>query len=282
MTYIRPVRRPLTLRCATVAGLVAALAAVALAPVAAQTPLPPPVLGSAVNVTPVEGRVLVSLPGATTQPGSSVPGIRGRTFVPLRQAAQLPVRTIVDTRGAAVRLDSARDGAGAINSGRFSSGAFEVRQSADPAARGLTELRLRGGNFAGCPGRGARASRTSRRRVRRLRSSVRRGSRFKDSARHVSGTVRGTVWETVDRCDTSITGVSEGAVAVRDFRRRKTIRVRRGQDYIACAPGFKLDPSQASGSRDARLAQSIRRLRSPTRGRFRTCGRYSAATVRGG
>jgi hypothetical protein len=48
--------------------------------------------------------------------------------------------------------------------------------------------------------------------------------------------VRGTVWITADRCDSTLTTVKRGKVAVRDFRRKKNILVRAGKSYLAKAP----------------------------------------------
>jgi hypothetical protein len=47
--------------------------------------------------------------------------------------------------------------------------------------------------------------------------------------------VRGTRWETIDRCDGTLTKVTRGRVAVRDFRRKKTVIVRAGKSYLAKA-----------------------------------------------
>ena len=47
--------------------------------------------------------------------------------------------------------------------------------------------------------------------------------------------MRGTVWETIDRCDGTLTKVRRGRVAVRDFRRKKTVIVRAGKSYLAQA-----------------------------------------------
>ena len=49
--------------------------------------------------------------------------------------------------------------------------------------------------------------------------------------------MRGTKWLTVDRCDGTLTKVTRGRVAVRDFRRKKTVLVKRGKSYLAKAPG---------------------------------------------
>ena len=248
--------------------------------------LPPPVLGRRVNVTPVRGKVFVSLPGnASARASQSVPGLKGRRFVPLSAARQIPVGSLLDTRKGVVRLQSALASAGKTQSGEFSSGVFDVRQSPRASARGLTHLRLRGGSFARCGSArgGAVAAARSRRVIRRTRSNVRRGSRWKITANRVAGTARGTVWTTIDRCDTSVVKVRRGVVAVRDFRLKKTFRIREDESFVGCAPGFRTRGRQAPATvRGGAAQRRLRRLRSNTRGLFRTCGRFSAATVRGG
>jgi hypothetical protein len=42
-----------------------------------------------------------------------------------------------------------------------------------------------------------------------------------------------------DRCDGTLTTVQRGRVAVRDFRRRKTVVVRAGKRYLARARGSR-------------------------------------------
>ena len=48
--------------------------------------------------------------------------------------------------------------------------------------------------------------------------------------------MRGTKWTITDRCDGTLTQVARGKVAVRDFRRKKTIVVKAGKKYLAKAP----------------------------------------------
>jgi hypothetical protein len=111
-----------------------------------------------------------------------------------------------------------------------------VLQSRARSARGLTELRLKGSNFASCrSGGSASAAQLSRRTIRRLRSNA--AGRFRTRGRHSAATVRGTVWEVIDRCDGTLTKVRRGRVAVRDFRRKRTVIVRTGKSYLARAPG---------------------------------------------
>ena len=79
------------------------------------------------------------------------------------------------------------------------------------------------------------AAKVSKRTIRRLRAKAK--GRFRTRGRRSAATVRGTSWWTEDRCDGTLTKVQSGKVAVRDFGRRKTIVVRRGQRYLARAGG---------------------------------------------
>ena len=71
--------------------------------------------------------------------------------------------------------------------------------------------------------------------MRRLRGNAR--GRFRTRGRYSAATVRGTKWTVTDRCDNTLTKVTRGRVAVRDFRRKKTVIVRAGKSYLARAPG---------------------------------------------
>ena len=61
---------------------------------------------------------------------------------------------------------------------------------------------------------------------------------FRTTGRRSSATVRGTWWLVEDRCDGTLTRVREGRVDVRDFRLRKTVKLRAGKRsiYLAKAP----------------------------------------------
>jgi hypothetical protein len=203
------------------------------------------VLGKAVNVQVVKGEVLVSTPAKAGRARTSQ--VKGRRFVPLRRATQIPVGSLLDTRRGTVRLTSARDPAGTTQSGTFASGVFQVLQSRRRSARGLTDLRLKGSSFRTCSSRrssvratgelaaSGAARRRSRRTVRRLRSNAR--GRFRTRGRYSAATVRGTLWEIRDRCDGTLTKVTRGSVIVRDLRRRRNVKLRTGRSYLAPAPG---------------------------------------------
>jgi hypothetical protein len=201
--------------------------------------LPPPVLGRFVNVHVVRGIVRVAVPGSASTGSRARASQKGLTFVPLTQDRQIPVRSFLDTKRGTVALTSATGSGSRTQSGNFSAGIFQVLQSRSRRARGLTELRLKGASFnrcrAGGSGRSARAAQRqlSPRTIRRLRSNA--SGRFRTRGRHSAATVRGTLWLTADRCDGTLTKVSRGRVAVRDFRRKRTITVRAGRSYLARA-----------------------------------------------
>ena len=193
--------------------------------------LPNPALGSSVNVQQIAGTVLVGVRGVAAR-GRATASQKGVTFVPLSEARQIPVGSFLDTRRGAVRLQSARDRRGTRQNGDFSRGLFQVLQSR--RSRGLTDVVLKGASFSSCrrAGRGKRARAAASIR-RRLRGNAR--GRFRTRGRHSAATIRGTVWEVADRCDGTLTKVTRGKVAVRDFRRRKTVIVRAGKSYLARA-----------------------------------------------
>jgi hypothetical protein len=213
--------------CPTVAGT----------PPSGCPPLPRPVLGRTVNVIPVRGRVFVSLPPRRARASASVPGLKGRRFVPLTTARQIPVRSLLDTRRGTVRLISAST-RGRTQTSDFLAGVFQVLQSRRTSAKGLTELRLKGSSFRRCRRGHASAAdvvraRHLRRTIRRLRGNGR--GRFRTRGRYSAATVRGTDWTVSDRCDGTLTRVRRGRVAVRDLRRRRTIVLRAGKRYLARA-----------------------------------------------
>ena len=199
--------------------------------------LPPPTVGEEVNIGPVPGSgpVLIAVPAGTAaaRAGASQKGL---TFVPLTEARQIPTGSFLDTTRGTVQMVTATGQGQKTQSGKFSSGLFQVRQSRARRDRGLTDLRLQGGNFKRCGKKGGRSASAalSRRRLRRLRSSV--SGRFRTTGRNSSATVRGTVWTVTDRCDGTLTQVKRGTVVVRDFHRKRNVVLHAGKSYLARAP----------------------------------------------
>jgi DNA-binding beta-propeller fold protein YncE len=195
--------------------------------------LPAPVVAKTVNVAPASGKVFVSVPARGAFASVSVPGIKGRRFVPLTEARQLPVGAIVDTRKGSLSLTSASTAAGKSFSGTFSAGVFTALQSRS----GLTDLPLKGSSFRPCArAAGKKASAAlSKRTIRRIHANAK--GRFRTRGRYSAATVRGTEWDTIDRCDGTLTKVKRGVVVVRDNRKHRNITVRAGKSYLARAPG---------------------------------------------
>ena len=184
-------------------------------------PLPPPVIAETVNVAVERGSVRVKFPPGTTSAGAHA---AQSGFVRLTEPTQIPVGSIVDTRKGQVGLMSAADTAGNVQSGSFYDGQFRLSQRRD----GLTEMRL---NQRLTCGKASKSGATAARRTRRLWG--RATGRFRTRGRHSSATVRGTKWLVKDTCSSTTTLVRQGTVIVRDFRKRRTVRLRRGQRYIA-------------------------------------------------
>jgi hypothetical protein len=206
-----------------------------------------PVLGSSVVVAPLLGTIKIKLPGSTE-------------YATLAAGDDVPVGTVVDARRGTVKLTSALS-ADTTQSGDLRGALFQVRQAA--SGPGMTDLVLRGENFARCPrptGRqGVRAATASRRErpLRRLWSRDRGGS-FRTHGRNSVATVRGTAWVTTDTCSGTRTTVKEGAVAVRD-----DAAARRS----SCAPAAATWRAAPAEQRPA-----------PARRRTPTCGAASTAT----
>ena len=111
------------------------------------TIIPPPVLGKAVNVDPVSGTVLVKLPGSASAAAVS----KGKGFVPLTAARQLPVGTQVDARRGTLSLVAATGKGGKTQSGVFGGGLFGLSQDTAGVTKGVTTLSLLYGAFTGAP-----------------------------------------------------------------------------------------------------------------------------------
>jgi hypothetical protein len=217
-------------------------------------PAPPPVptIGKTFNAAPVSGLVLVRLPARHAAAAAIA---KGQGFVPLTEVRQLPPGTQVDARQGTMKLVAAAAHSqhiGKTQAARFAGALFKIgSQKRSGVLKGLTTLSLQEGLFLGAPSfstcsRAARdssalsnpfgpvtADRLSRRVLQALHASGR--GRFRTRGRYSSATVRGTVWDTIDRCDGTLTVVHRGAVMVADFKRRKTVRVRAGHSYLARA-----------------------------------------------
>jgi hypothetical protein len=221
----------------------------------ADPPPPPPVLGKAVNVTPVSGIVYIELPpGATLASAASVSPFssftlgaqavasltKGQSFVPLTEARQIPVGSILETTHGVVGITTATTASkkGKLQSGDFGAGIFKLLQNR--RRKGLTELDIID-NFKAnqvCTTLGKKARIASRHLSSKVLGQLNSSGHGHFTARgqDSAATVRGTVWSVKNQCDGTLTHVKRGVVTVRDFIRRKTITLFTGQSYLARGP----------------------------------------------
>jgi hypothetical protein len=182
----------------------------------------PPKVGQHMQVEHIGGTVTVKLPN-TGQ------------YIALEHGASIPMGSVVDATRGSVTITSAKDARGATQSATFHDGAFKVQQKR--AAKPVTDLIMRGGDFRPCWRARSGASNAGRalisrsRRVRRLWGSGH--GRFRTKGRHGAATVRGTIWLTEDSCAGTRVTVRRGLVAVRDFNRKRTVMVPKGHSYLS-------------------------------------------------
>ncbi|HTS74415.1 MAG TPA: choice-of-anchor L domain-containing protein [Gaiellaceae bacterium] len=174
------------------------------------TTLPPPLQGKTGNAAPVSGKVFVRLPHT-------------KTFVPLSQAAQIPVGSELDTTKGRVRLTTSAGGAKS-QTADFYQGRFLFQQG---AKKPLVTLPLSAP--LACPKRFDSAS--AGKKKRKLWGSGK--GKYRTKGKNASATVRGTIWLTQDTCAGTLVKVKRGVVDVLDFKRHKHVLVHAGHSYFA-------------------------------------------------
>jgi hypothetical protein len=205
------------------------------------SPPPRPHQGRSVTISAERGTILVRVP-------------RSRRYVPIGRLTEIPLGSIVDARKGRARITAEVDPrTGRTQSSLFYDWFFRVLQTKGP--KPITEARLVKGSFLACEGRqrgtrakagpavagGLRAQSAARRKQskRKVRHLWGRGNgSFRTGGKRSAATVRGTWWLVEDRCDGTVTRVKTGRVDVRDFRLKKTIRLRAGKRslYLVKAP----------------------------------------------
>jgi YVTN family beta-propeller protein len=187
------------------------------------TPLAPPVMGVKFEAR-VQGVVL-----ARISPGGPLVRLSG--------PVDLPVGSSIDARSGTISLVMAMSGQ-RTQAATLWSGTFVVHQQ--KGGQGMTQFSLAGGSFSRCP-RSARAGSVhlamaatsgGHRSVRSLWAKDNHG-RFSTRGQNSVATVRGTRWQTIDRCDGTLTVVSKGTVGVRVVGGHRTVLVTAGHSYLA-------------------------------------------------
>jgi hypothetical protein len=217
----------------------------------ADPPPPPPVLGKTANVAPVSGIVYIELPpGATLASFARAPLptqafaalTKGRSFIPLTEARQIPFGSILDASKGVAKITTATTASpkGKVQFGDFGAGLFKLLQTRKQ--KGLTELNIIDTHsprqLCATTGKGKKASIASGHPSSKVlgRLSANSHGHFTGRGQYSAATVRGTTWSVQNRCDGTLTHVVRGTLSVRDFHKRKTVTLFTGQSYLARAP----------------------------------------------
>jgi hypothetical protein len=194
--------------------------------------LPPPTLYTTANAEPVSGDVTVALPPTA---GARASVLKGRKFIPLREARQVPIGSIFNTRTGRVRIATATQTRNKAQAGQFFAGFFQLLQRR--SEKSLTEAKLVGSNFKTCTATGkgrsaqiAKKKKIDKKVVRTLRADVK--GKFRTRGRYAAATVRGTAWSMQDRCDGTFTRVQRGTVVVRDLKSQRSVTVKTGKSVL--------------------------------------------------
>ena len=172
-----------------------------------------PTTAKFVDASLVSGTVLIQVPGSTK-------------FVQLRKGDVIPVGSIVDATKGRVRITIALPN-GTLQSSDFFQGIFKVTQ----AKAGLATMVLRGGSFGKCGRSAAVRSAKSKKVIRQLWGAG--SGKFATKGRFAAASIRGTTWDTIDRCDGTLVKVTQGSVLVRDLKKKRNIVVKKGRSYLA-------------------------------------------------
>ena len=187
-----------------------------------------------------------STPAGFTTPKVKLPG--SNEYVDLVPGTVLPPGTTVDLSGGAGIQLTDSDGKTTVfygESGTPSTFTITGQLFSDRITAGtkaaqppVENIKLVGGNFAACKTSALRggAGKTPPP-VRRLWGKGK--GHYRTQGKYAAATVRGTWWETVDRCDGTLIVVKQGKVVVRDLVAKKDHVVTGGHSYLAKAPKAK-------------------------------------------
>ena len=175
-----------------------------------------PTPGKFVGASVVSGTVLIRIP-----PSSK--------FVPLRPGDVVPVGSTIDATNGRVRVTIALPG-GKRQSTDFFSGVFRVAQ----AKSGLATMALTGGSFAACKARRGSVEAAKAKTIRHLWGAG--SGKFQTKGKYAAASIRGTTWDTIDRCDGTLIRVTKGKIAVTNLRTKRVVRVlKAGQSLLVKA-----------------------------------------------
>jgi hypothetical protein len=191
------------------------------------TPVAPspgaPTVAKSFDVKPTQGVVLIKVNGK---------------LIPLTQLKQIPAGAVIDALHGTLSLVTSTGKGHKTQTGTFAGAIFKVTQDHS----GLTTLTIVENAFKGAPsyasckaasGR-ASAAKLSAKTLQLLRGKDNHG-KFRTKGRYAAATTRGTAWSVADRCDGTLTKVTQSSVLVNDFVRHISVVLRAGHSYLALA-----------------------------------------------
>ena len=187
-----------------------------------------PILGKTVNISPINGLVLIEEHGK---------------FVPLTELDQIPSGSVIDATHGTLEVITATGRKGKTQHGEFGGAVFRITQGRSGTNKGVTTLRLLEGLFKHGPSYGicklhkahdvfATAAKSTT--LQLLHASAH--GKFTTKGRYSAATVLGTKWTIGDRCDGTLVHDLTDSVVVTDFVHHKKIVLHAGQSYLAVAP----------------------------------------------
>ncbi|MGZ4265101.1 MAG: choice-of-anchor Q domain-containing protein [Solirubrobacteraceae bacterium] len=182
-----------------------------------------PTVAKSFNIKPTQGIVLIEINGK---------------LVPLTQLKQIPSGAVIDTLHGTLDLITSTGTGHKTQTGTFGGAIFKVTQDHS----GLTTLTLVENAFKGAPSYAsckaahskASAAALSAKTLQLLRGKDNHG-KFRTKGRYAAATTRGTAWSVADRCDGTLTKVTQSSVLVNDFVRHISLILHAGHSYLALA-----------------------------------------------
>ena len=191
------------------------------------TPVAPspgaPTVAKSFDVKPTQGVVLIQVNGK---------------LVPLTQLKQIPAGAVIDALHGTLNLVTSTGKGHTTQTGTFAGAIFKVTQDHS----GLTTLTLVENAFKGAPSYAsckvahgkASAAALSAKTLQLLKGKDNHG-KFRTKGRYAAATTRGTAWSVADRCDGTLTKVTQSSVLVNDFVRHISLILHAGHSYLALA-----------------------------------------------
>ena len=156
--------------------------------------------------------------------------VNGRPY----RAGPIPYNSTIDVTRGTLQLTATGVGTVVVTGDQGLLARFVLKKASTRVGdrrRTVAELALTGGSFADCPAPARAGAAQADKAIRSLWAKGK--GRFRTKGRFSTATVKGTRWNTTDRCDGTLTTVTEGSVSVKDVSRRQPVVVRAGRSYLA-------------------------------------------------